>query len=314
MFRKILRFTWRVTKILFVITLFAIWIGQVYVNQQDHTLLNIQLNRLNRQIFLTNDRVNEMLDNEILLAGQLDNGNNISQLLNGKILALGLDFQKMNKEIDKLVEETKTILDKTKYIDIVDANRLLNASVLIVNGFGEGSGTVIKKTDTEMYILTCYHVVEGTDVVSVGYNKTDKTGRIGGMVIFAGEVIKTDIDNDLALVKTFVVDNNLEVVTLAKNEPKRGDTVYTVGNPLGIPRNISKGILSNKIDGFYITDALTTFGNSGGGLFNRDGELIGVPIKVPVYGMTNDYLPVPESSLGHSISLPIIKEFLKDTL
>lgn len=307
MFKKLLQVGWKITKILFVILLLSFWSGQLYLNQQDHTYLTIELNRLNRQLFEVNDRLNEMLDNDIFMTGQINKGEISEQTLNNKIVQLNLEYQKNNKEI-------QDILNKTKYIDEIDTNRLLSASVLISNGFGQGSGTVIKKTDTEMYILTCYHVIEGADVVSVGYNKTDKSGKVGGMTIFAGEVVKIDIELDLALVKTSVVDNEIDVVNLAETDPQKGDNVYTVGNPLGILRNISKGILSNKLDGFYITDALTTFGNSGGGLFNGKGELIGVPDKVPVYGLIDNIYAIPESNLGYSIALPIIKEFLKEVL
>jgi S1-C subfamily serine protease len=80
-------------------------------------------------------------------------------------------------------------------------------------------------------------------------------------------------------------------------------------------RTVSKGILANKIVGFYLTDSTTTFGNSGGGLYNKKGELIGIPSNVLGYagGLDKEgkVTFVPESSLGLSRDLPTIKAFLE---
>jgi serine protease Do len=129
-----------------------------------------------------------------------------------------------------------------------------------------------------------------------------------GVVVYGAEIIKIDEENDLALLKTFMVDDELEVAKIATTEPQKGDIVYSVGSPLGILRTVSQGILSNKVEGFYLSDNTTTFGNSGGGLYNTNGELIGVPAQVMGYG--SEELFAPESSLGMSINLPRIRLFL----
>jgi S1-C subfamily serine protease len=214
-------------------------------------------------------------------------------------------------------------------IEQPDLIKLLNSDVSVSTFFGEGAGTIIKKTENRMYILTCYHVIAEIDKinkagmkvgVTIAYSKKDERNSIAGTIAYGAQIVKTDEEHDLALLKIFVVDNNLMVVNLAAQEPQKGDTVYSIGSPLGIWRTISKGIISNKQDGYYISDNTTTYGNSGGGLYNSKGELIGVPSNVMGYSVAKkkpEPIPepkfVPESSLGLSIDLPTIKDFLEGT-
>lgn len=165
----------------------------------------------------------------------------------------------------------------------LDTNKLLKSSVFVRGLFGRGSGTVIKKTERNMYILTCYHVIdaiielskqEETFKVRVGYSRTNTLNRIAGRVTYTAKIVKYNEDDDLALLVVSYIDNELEEVSIADTLPKKGDTIYTVGNPLSVSRTISKGILSAKEKGYYYTDNTFTYGNSGGGLFNIKGELI----------------------------------------
>jgi len=205
----------------------------------------------------------------------------------------------------------------------IDLQKILNSSVIVQGIGGMGSGTLIKATKENMYILTCHHVVDmviifqeilGESQAKVGYLRTDQYGETIGSTFYKAEVIKYDEEVDLALLKVRIIDNNLKVVPISKKEPQKGDTVYSVGNPLGMMRTLSKGILANKEEGFYMCDNTTTYGNSGGGLFNDKGELIGVPSNVTGYyaGLDKDEKEtfVPESGLGFSRNLKTIKEFL----
>ncbi len=174
----------------------------------------------------------------------------------------------------------------------VEPNYMLTGTVYVQGAFGLGSGTVIKKTENAMYVLTCYHVVDSNvelkkfnmDIpVKIGYLKKDNTGKTIGNVVYVAEIIKTEVSVDLALLKINMVDDNLQEIKIAIYEPEVGDTVYSVGCPLGMFRTFSKGILSNKKEGFYVSDNTTTYGNSGGSLYNVYGELIGVPARVQGY-------------------------------
>jgi len=238
--------------------------------------------------------------------------------------------QLLDNEIELVKKDTivKNVIDTLiKSNQTIDVKLLLKSNVFVRGFFGTGAGTVIKKTENRMYILTCYHVVE--DIVkfnemglpmgaTVGYSKTDELNTVVGMIVYGAKIIKSNKDKDLALLEVRIVDNELEARPIAENEPQKGDTVYSIGSPLGLLRTISKGILSNKEDGFYISDNTTTFGNSGGGLFNIKGELIGVPSNVTGYSAgtdkNGDEIFVPESGLGLSRDLSTVRSFLGDFL
>lgn len=235
------------------------------------------------------------------------------------------------EENTKIMVDLETQNDKIKKIEEVlsnspltleDVSHMVNGNVVVDGVMGIGAGTVIDKVGTSMYILTCYHVIDyvvqmnekGIPIqVQIGYPiiNQDKEGK--GMVSYLVTIVKQDPKNDLALLKTEIVDNTLEVIKLANKCPSIGDTVFSVGSPLGMIRTLSKGVISNFIEGFYISDNTCTFGNSGGGLYNRQGELIGVPAQVAGYGTTVEGNFAPESNLGFAINLKRIKEFLKDT-
>jgi S1-C subfamily serine protease len=263
----------------------------------------------------TTTQLNERFNNEVILSTAIQdlerkvNKNNINE--NNKLNELAKNSSTVDDLIIKSLEE---ISNET------DILRLLKTDVFVGSLWGVGGGTVIKKTNNNMYIITCAHVVaeikklneQGFQMgATVGYYKNDDKYSITGIIAYGAEIIKYDEDMDLALLKTSAVDDDLLVAKLAKVEPEKGDIVYSIGTPLGFSRTISKGILSNKVDGLYISDGTITFGNSGGGLYNERGELIGVPQQVFGYEVPGG--GVPESGLGFSIPLSDIKEFLKDT-
>jgi S1-C subfamily serine protease len=189
-----------------------------------------------------------------------------------------------------------------------------------------GSGTVIKKTTDAIYILTCYHVIaemsENPEFeISTGKFLISKRIFIAFDIeknkrtFYSADVVAIDKKVDLGLLKIKPIPHGINAVKLAVNEPEVGDEVIVVGNPLGEIRNYSKQYITNKEKIFYVTNGLLTFGNSGGGLFNRFGDLIGVPESVrmsPVYGSRGDVYWGAESSIGFSVDLPTIKKFLKE--
>lgn len=312
MFKRLLKIFWTVTKVTAkIIIITFLFAGLFNVNVKINQLSEI----VDSQYEEINYRYNNVIDNEIELLKQIQESLHKGEASESTLLA-------------KIITLNTTI-NELKANDI-DVNKLLNSDVFVRSLFGEGAGTVIKKTDTNMYILTCHHVVaeiielneSGFKIAAtIGYSKNDKTDTIAGLIVYGAEVIKYDIENDLALLRTSIVDDELVAINLAKEEPKKGDIVYSVGNPLGLNRTISKGIISNKLEGFYFSDNTTTYGNSGGGLYNTKSELIGVPSNVLGYEVAKKlgyekYLQnekgnfVPETSLGLSINLFRIKEFL----
>ncbi|WP_083848219.1 DegQ family serine endoprotease [Oceaniovalibus guishaninsula] len=134
-----------------------------------------------------------------------------------------------------------------------------------------GSGFVISD---DGYIVTNNHVIEGADEINVEFfNGTE----------LPAEVIGTDPKTDIALLKVTSAAP-LKPVPFADSDGARvGDWVLAMGNPLGQGFSVSAGIvsarnreLSGTYDDYIQTDAAINRGNSGGPLFNMDGEVVGV--------------------------------------
>lgn len=134
-----------------------------------------------------------------------------------------------------------------------------------------GSGFVISE---DGYVVTNNHVIEGADEILIEF--------------FSGEelpatVIGTDPNTDIALLKV-ESDEPLKFVDFGDSDTARvGDWVLAMGNPLGQGFSVSSGIvsarnraLSGSYDDYIQTDAAINRGNSGGPLFNMDGDVIGV--------------------------------------
>jgi serine protease Do len=138
---------------------------------------------------------------------------------------------------------------------------------------GSGSGVII---DRRGYIVTNNHVVGGADEVEV---------RLSDKRKFIGKVVGKDPDTDLAVVK-IETDANLPTVNWGDSgKVKVGQWVMAVGNPFGLDRTVTVGVISalgrenvqlSRYEDFLQTDASINPGNSGGPLFNIKGEVIGI--------------------------------------
>jgi len=134
-----------------------------------------------------------------------------------------------------------------------------------------GSGFVISE---DGYIVTNNHVIEKADEITIEFFSGDE---------LVAEVIGTDPNTDIALLKV-ESDTPLPFVPFGNSDLMRvGDWVMAVGNPLGQGFSVSAGIvsarnraLSGTYDDFIQTDAAINRGNSGGPLFNMDGQVVGV--------------------------------------
>ncbi|MDR3521269.1 MAG: trypsin-like peptidase domain-containing protein [Acidocella sp.] len=135
-----------------------------------------------------------------------------------------------------------------------------------------GSGFVI---DPAGFILTNDHVIDGATSVTVTFQ--DGT-------ILPASVVGVDKDGDLAVLKVDA-GHKLPAVTFGDSTKLRvGDWVLAIGNPFGLAGSTSAGIVSalhrdiseGKYDDFIQTDATINRGNSGGPLFNAQGQVIGV--------------------------------------
>ncbi|MCY0387514.1 DegQ family serine endoprotease [Robbsia sp. Bb-Pol-6] len=154
-----------------------------------------------------------------------------------------------------------------------------------------GSGFVVSP---DGYILTNAHVVEGANVVTV--KLTDKRE-------FRAKVVGVDKPTDVAVLK--IDAKNLPIVKIGDpSRSKVGQWVVAIGSPYGFINTVTSGIISAKSrslpDDTYVpfiqTDVPVNPGNSGGPLFNLDGEVIG--INSMIYSQTGGFQ-------GLSFAIPI---------
>lgn len=149
-----------------------------------------------------------------------------------------------------------------------------------------GSGFVVLTADAmtksqgmdlvEAFVLTNHHVINGAQEIELMF--------AGSTLRFQAMVVGSDSIADIAVLKARI-PANLKALRLASSkECKVGEAVFAIGNPFGLGHTVTAGILSAKdrslgigrIDRYLQTDAAINFGNSGGPLFNQNGEVIGM--------------------------------------
>lgn len=136
-----------------------------------------------------------------------------------------------------------------------------------------GSGFIVS---ADGFIVTNNHVIEGADEIQVEMFGEDHK-------VYDAKLVGRDEKTDIAVLKIEAPDA-LPFVTFGNSDEMRvGDWVIAMGNPLGQGFSVSAGIISARgrelngtYDDFLQTDAAINKGNSGGPLFNMDGEVIGV--------------------------------------
>ncbi len=165
---------------------------------------------------------------------------------------------------------------------VIDSVVVIEAKVVSTPVFGQsntgistGSGVIIH---TDGYILTCHHVVDGAAEVTVTLNSGKQ---------YSATLVGSDKSSDLAVLKIAPQETLVAAQQGCSSDLVLGEQVVAVGNPLGtLYRTVTTGVISGlerKIttsDGTTMTllqtDAAVNSGNSGGGLFNLDGKLIGI--------------------------------------
>jgi len=166
-------------------------------------------------------------------------------------------------------------------------------------GTATGSGLVV---DKDGYVVTNAHVVEGADSVTVSFSEKGES--------VPAEVKGVDRSTDVAVLK---VDpskfDNLTTVPLGDSSKSQvGDPVIAIGNPFGLSRTVTTGIVSGlqrqiqAPNGFTIsnviqTDAAINPGNSGGPLLDANGRVIGINSQIQTGG--------GQGSVGIGFAVPI---------
>ena len=153
--------------------------------------------------------------------------------------------------------------------------------------YGSGSGVVVAKE----YVMTNYHVVEDASSLEIAINRDGQEEA----ELLKAVVAASDPDLDVAVL--YVPGLELEPVELGDSDSLQvGDFVFNVGNPIGFNNTVTAGIVSGLnreintgtstdrygrttkvVNTMIQTDAAINSGNSGGGMFNLEGKLMGIP-------------------------------------
>lgn len=190
--------------------------------------------------------------------------------------------------------------------------RVSPSIVAVQTSSGLGSGFVF---DGQGHVVTNFHVVDGADQVEVDFMSGYKA---------YGEIVGTDLDSDLAVIKVDAPAEELKPIALGNSdELKVGQSVVAIGNPFGLNGTMTLGIVSalgrtsdsahTTADGTFFTagdliqtDAAINPGNSGGPLINLNGEVVGVNREIFSFNQTSTGQPA-NSGIGLAISSNIVR-------
>jgi S1-C subfamily serine protease len=161
-----------------------------------------------------------------------------------------------------------------------------------------GSGFVIDKAG---HIVTNYHVVRGANTIQVSFSNNER---------YDAKLMGVDPSTDIAVLKVGVKARALKALPLGNSDTVRvGDQVIAIGNPFGLDRSVTAGIVSavqrrieapNRLSISHViqTDAALNHGNSGGPLLNAQGEVIGVNAQIETGGTS-------QGNVGIGFAIPI---------
>jgi S1-C subfamily serine protease len=195
-----------------------------------------------------------------------------SEALAGSAIASGLE--------DFAPEERTNILvyEKANHAVVHITTKTAQRELLFLEGVSEGagSGSVLDKGG---HILTNYHVVEGAQEIRVTLHNGDS---------YEGTIVGYDPPNDMAVLKINAPAEELVPIELGDSSRLRvGQIVYAIGNPFGLERTMTTGIISSlnrslpgkggrTMKSIIQIDAALNRGNSGGPLLDTRGRLIGM--------------------------------------
>jgi len=203
------------------------------------------------------------------------------------------------------------------YADAVDASAPSVVTVVsrrLVPGEPDPSGRTRFRVNTSFasaviidpdgYLVTNWHVVVDAAEIQV---------ELGDGRFIAPDVVGLDAETDLALLK--IAARSLPAIRLGSSRRLRiGDVVLAIGNPYGLTKSVTQGIVSATgraalelatFEDFIQTDAAINAGNSGGALVNTNGELVGINTAV----LTQD---IATEGIGFAIPVDLVRGVVEE--
>lgn len=236
---------------------------------------------------------------------------------------LNFKFYYIQNQLDDLIKEQKKL--NNKIIDLPYVEQLkkefiefkLRQSVVFIYNKTTGSlgsGVTIKYNE-KFYILSAGHMTDsGTDILSFGENEqeigeleiikhdyTTPEENLNGDFTKGTDLILLQPKNKLLIPKYYI--------ELADEEIQAPTEIYIVGNPAGIEDVLCEGRIIKYINNFVYYINHTYYGNSGGGIFTKDGKLLGIVSHMSAISYTPQ---IPAYMIYGAVRLDIIKSFLKE--
>tara|TARA_R100000005_G_scaffold91715_1_gene64353 strand:+ start:9155 stop:10666 length:1512 start_codon:yes stop_codon:yes gene_type:complete len=169
-----------------------------------------------------------------------------------------------------------------------------------------GSGFVIDANDG--YVITNNHVIDGAEEIKVIFKDGES---------LAATLVGTDPKTDIAVLKIDPEKRDLVDVKWGDSDNARvGDWVLAIGNPYGLGGTVTAGIVSARgrdirsgpYDDYIQTDASINKGNSGGPLFNMDGEVIG--INTAIFSQSGGSIGIG-FSVPSELAIPVVEQLIE---
>ena len=248
-------------------------------------------------------------------------------------LSVGGAYWYLDKEFSdepvKFIQETRRSTEEYDEFSIEEVAENVGPSIVAISikstqsGFFNadyetqvaGSGIILDKNDTGIFVITNNHVIENADEMVVDF---------GNNIIGEAELVGRDSDTDIAVIlvkKGILVDEIFEKIDPAvfgdSDRLRVGERAIAIGNPLGYNHTVTVGIISalnrdlmlsyNDIN-LIQTDAAINPGNSGGALVNTYGEVIGInTIKISDTTVEGIGFAIPING-----AFPIIEALVED--
>ena len=193
---------------------------------------------------------------------------------------------------------------------------------------GLGSGVIYKIENDIAYVVTNFHVIkeallkENSSTIKIYFGNNDKNYKVAQIIDFKPQI-------DIAVLSVPIKGERVVAADIGDSKLLNvGQEVYTIGSPTGIKLNstLTHGIVSaldreielegidNKVDVFQ-TDAALNPGNSGGGVFDKHGKLIGICIAkagIIPYGGLSGKLQI--EGISYCLPINIVKKYVETTI
>lgn len=218
-----------------------------------------------------------------------------------------VDMAAAAEKVEVKQDSLFSIADDLPELPAKDQAKRLGPTVIKVSTpAGLGSGVIINKAG---FAITNAHVVQGETTLRATIWLPESDGTLRRVELDDVELIAVNNHVDLALIKLKHPDGkDFQFAPVAKLESVvAGESVFAIGNPLGLERSMTQGVVSTVSRNFegltYIqTDTPINPGNSGGPLFNTHGEVVGITNM----GITGG------EALGFAIPARYVKDFVRN--